>query len=421
MFFRLTVRLKQIAYSGDNIGNDLSFQFNVKGHGTLLKSNISLGQRRSFNEILFQENVPEGSISFPIRVDITEKDPVFHDTGSGSSYWNIQLQPSEPQTHSFNAEVIASGRDKGKKATFSFMLEANVENVIKVDITSITTAEQNQQIRRTFNLPNPFLAEGDRVEVIGDIIPDLVATTTFHGISDPANHGAFNPVRQQATDEVISVFTPAARDININADVTRLGYGLQANQVCGDMPVTIIEQRLIQMIWSEGRSRTQRERIGLGWVARNRIGDAGFAPNNQNLIQVLTVQGQFATSTVTHDTAPAQERARYDEIVDESGQVQQGNIADPTLGSIGFVTPRGSDISIILNAFDTGATGDAQDLGIRNPGFVGDYQTVLLNTRQEYEQAAQTPDTPQFSDNPFVFFRRKTPNDPTIRFNTGGN
>jgi len=58
---------------------------------------------------------------------------VFHDTGSGSSSFNVQLQESEPQTHSLNANVIASGGDKRKTATFTFMMEADV-HVIKVEL-----------------------------------------------------------------------------------------------------------------------------------------------------------------------------------------------------------------------------------------------------------------------------------------------
>ena len=243
--------------------------------------------------------------------------------------------------------------------------------------------------------------------------------TTFYGASIPASHGAFNPAQQQGTDRIESVFAPAARDININANVTKLGYGLAQNQACGDMAVTIVEQRLIQMIWAEARGRTQRERIGVGWVARNRIDDTAFPPTPRDLTEVLTQPGQFSASTVTRDTAPARERARYDEIADESGQVQQETVADPTLGSTGFVTPKNSDITKILNAFDSGVTGDVQKLDIRHPRFTDThYQAVLLNERTEYENAARTSAE---HDNPFVFFRRKAPNDPTVKFNTGGS
>ena len=85
----LIIRLKEIIYSGENIGNDLSFEFSVKGLVTCLESKISCGQRKSFNEVLFQETFAEDSVSLPISVNIAEKDPVFHDTGSGSSRFNV--------------------------------------------------------------------------------------------------------------------------------------------------------------------------------------------------------------------------------------------------------------------------------------------------------------------------------------------
>jgi len=114
----LIIKLKKIIYSGENIGDDMSFQFNVKGQVTHVKTKISFGQHKSFNKVLFQETFAAGSVSLPISVNITEEDPVFHDTGSGSTNFNVQLQESEPQMHSFNANVMARVGDKGKTATF---------------------------------------------------------------------------------------------------------------------------------------------------------------------------------------------------------------------------------------------------------------------------------------------------------------
>jgi DNA mismatch repair ATPase MutL len=51
----LTVKLKKIIYSGENIGNDLSFRFDVKGQVTQIKTGISAGKQKSFNKALFQE------------------------------------------------------------------------------------------------------------------------------------------------------------------------------------------------------------------------------------------------------------------------------------------------------------------------------------------------------------------------------
>ncbi|MBU4212689.1 MAG: hypothetical protein KKD33_08925 [Verrucomicrobia bacterium] len=64
----LIIKLKKIIYNGENIGNDLSFQFDVKGQATQVKTRISSGQHKSFNKALFQGTFPEGSTSLPIRV-----------------------------------------------------------------------------------------------------------------------------------------------------------------------------------------------------------------------------------------------------------------------------------------------------------------------------------------------------------------
>ena len=160
MLFLLTVRLKEIIYSGENVGNDLSFEFSVRGLVTRLRSKIACGQRKSFNEVLLRSPFPEGSISLPVSVDITEEDPVFHDTGSGSSLFTVQLRESETQTHSFNADVVASGGDKGKRATLTFMLEAVID-ALKVEIT-FPNAGQMFFIDSTPKMPTiDFVADTD--------------------------------------------------------------------------------------------------------------------------------------------------------------------------------------------------------------------------------------------------------------------
>lgn len=132
----LTIKLKKITYSGENIGNDLTFQFNVKDQATQVKAGISSGEHESLDKVLFQETFAEEiSVNLPVSVAITEEDIVFNDAGSGSTRFNVQLQEPGTQTHSFNAKVVASGGDKGKTAAFTFVLEADV-SVIKIEIIS---------------------------------------------------------------------------------------------------------------------------------------------------------------------------------------------------------------------------------------------------------------------------------------------
>lgn len=162
----LIIKLKKIIYSGENIGNDLSFQFDVKGQATHLKTQISYGQRKSFNKVVFQGTFAEDSVGLPISVAITEEDPVFHDTGSGSSSFNVQLQESEPKTYSFNANVIASGGDKGKTATFTFMMEATV-HVLKIKLNNGASQTVNPD-DKVFIIPDPLMPQ-----LIAKVIPTI--------------------------------------------------------------------------------------------------------------------------------------------------------------------------------------------------------------------------------------------------------
>ena len=171
----LIIKLKKIIYSGENIGDDLSFQFDVKDQIAHVTTKISFGQHKSFNKVLFRGTFTKGSVSLPVSVGITEKDPVFHDTGSGSSSFNVQLQESETQAHSFNANVIASGGDKKRKATFTFMMEADV-SVLKVDILQPSPDENHTYATQPdYNSTGPiaFKAKVNGVNYTGNIDWDV--------------------------------------------------------------------------------------------------------------------------------------------------------------------------------------------------------------------------------------------------------
>jgi len=171
----LIIKLKKIIYGGDNIGRGLNFLFDVKGQTTQIKARISAGRHKSFNKILFQETFGEDSVSLPISVAITEEDIVFDDTGSRSSRFNVQLQETEPQTHSFNANVVASGGDRGKTATFTFIMEADI-SALKVDILQPSPDENHTYAAQSdYNSTGPiaFKAKVAGVNYTGSIDWDI--------------------------------------------------------------------------------------------------------------------------------------------------------------------------------------------------------------------------------------------------------
>ena len=414
----LTIRLKKIIYSGENIGDDMSFQFNVKGRVAQVKTGISSGQYKSFNKVLFQGTFTparrslgaggEDSVSLPISVAIAEKDPVFPDIGSGSSRFNVQLQKSEPQTHSFSANVIASGGDKGKTATFTFIMEADVEKALKVDISTTDANPRTTTSLVPFDTDNLFLAEGDVVKLAATNIAERVYSWSV----DPGGHGKFNPnnVQQNTTS-----FTPSARNIEPVLPLTTIRLSLNGEERVYVQAARIVEQRAVRMLMAEARDSriSEVERQGLLWVARNRIIDNRF-PNT--LGQVLTPSNftDFPAAQTRGTLPDFLTKKEYDKITDIAGKILSGQIADNTAGSVGFVTPDVSDVVIIQNAIDSKSVSDAKDIGlIQIPDFpaMPDLQIVLIKGLRSFNSAPC----------PFIFFREKTdPNSLTVLDLRGG-
>jgi len=405
----LTVRLKKIIYSGENIGDDLSFRFDVQGQVAQVKTRISSGAHKSFDEVLFQGTFPEGSVRLLISVNIAEKDSVFHDTGLGSSSFNVQLQEPETQTHSFNANVIAGGGDKGKTASFTFIIEADIEKALKVEISTTDANPRTTTSIVPFDADNLFLAEGDVVKFIATAIANLV----YSWAVDPENHGHFTPnnVRQNTTS-----FTPSSRNIEPGLPLTTISLNLDSAEKVYVKEARIIEQRAIRMLMAEARDRriSEVERQGLLWVAKNRINDNRFLGAG-SLNGVLQKGFKDFPAAQTRGTLPDfLTKKEYDKITDIAGKVLSGQLADNTAGSIAFVTPLSNDLVIIQNAIKSNSTSDAKDIGLKIiPALpdIPDLQIVLIN---ELRPFSSTP-------RPFIFFREKTdPNSLTVLDMRGG-
>ncbi|MDO9542785.1 MAG: hypothetical protein Q7J98_10745 [Kiritimatiellia bacterium] len=409
MLVLLTIKLKKIIYSGENIGNDLIFQFNVQRQVAQVKTGISSGQHKSFDKVLFQGTFTESSARLPIRVNITEKDPVFPDTGSGSSRFNVQLQGPETQTHSFNANVIASGGDQGKIAAFTFIMEANVVKALKVDISTTDANPRTTTSQAPFDINNLFLDEGDLVKFTATAIANLV-----YGWSvEPENHGNFNPnnVRQNTTS-----FTPSSRNIEPVLPLTTIILSLDSDEKVYVQEARIVEQRAIRMLMQEARDSriSEVERQGLLWVAKNRINDSRFLGAG-SLNGVLQEGFEDFPAAQTRGTLPDfRTKKEYDKITDIAGKVLSGQFADNTAGSIAFVTPSANDLVIIRKAIDSNSASSAKDIGLKIiPALpaIPELQIVLINGLRPFNSASR----------PFIFFREKTdPNSLTVFDLRGG-
>ncbi len=126
----LAVMLKKIHYSGQDIGNDLHFNFIVSQKNRDFKTQFPVNKSIFFQKkILFEKEVSGDSIVLPIMGKVTEienhlprgfkfLDP--NDVGSGSTKFKINLNRRDNQLHQFRINV----KEGFKTATFTFFLEA---------------------------------------------------------------------------------------------------------------------------------------------------------------------------------------------------------------------------------------------------------------------------------------------------------
>ncbi len=347
----LIIKLKGIVYSGENIGDDMSFQFDVKGQVTHVKTKISFGEHKSFNKVLFQETFAEGSISLPISVDITEEDSVFNDTGSGSSNLKVQLQESETQMHSFNANVIASGGDKGKTATFTFIMEADVENVLKADFQeAIVGHGESRPLDLLDKTQKPYVirtAQNDAVRILGDLDPQL-----DRDVSWAATAGDMQPT--SAHNDDVSVFTPSSTDpvLPDQATVT-LTYTVKGTSLDKSLLTRVAVQELVQVLFGEAATTDPiATRRAIADVIRNRVSNPLW-PNTY--VDVILQAGQFGAvggelyngSVSRHhlleDLGWVFNCGPYDDSVKAACEIFSNEIGPQAGGCIGYFAPMVGD------------------------------------------------------------------------------
>lgn len=122
---KLVVSLKQISYSGGNIGNDLIFGFDVNGKYVFLDQKINAGKNQTIDRILLRLRAKEGDkVNFSVGVVVTEQDMIYDDVGQGTTAFTFDVAQSGTKSHSFQVNV----KERNKTATFSFKVEAAIKD-----------------------------------------------------------------------------------------------------------------------------------------------------------------------------------------------------------------------------------------------------------------------------------------------------
>lgn len=149
---KLVVSLIQIRYSGGNIGNDLTFGFDVNGEESFLSQKISAGKNKTVSKILWKSSATEGGkISFKINAVVTEQDLIVSDVGEGNTAFDFNVTPSEVYTHEFQVQV----KEGKKTATFTLKLEAAIKDLdysrfdqaLKYMYEELTTNAQSKDVQ----------------------------------------------------------------------------------------------------------------------------------------------------------------------------------------------------------------------------------------------------------------------------------
>lgn len=151
---KLFAVLKQIRYSGKNIGDDLSFAFETNGEIDFIKPKIRFGKSIPMDIVLWRKPAIEGEmVNIHVKTLVTEEDWVFSDTGEGEAFFSYEVSLSDTKNYEFQVNVNAKGEGK-KTATFSFLVEVGIkevdysrfDKVLEYIFNEMTTNVQSQTV-----------------------------------------------------------------------------------------------------------------------------------------------------------------------------------------------------------------------------------------------------------------------------------
>jgi hypothetical protein len=121
------VKIKNIIYSGDNIGDDFKIETTINGHSQTLNLQLKHRQTRLLNTIVFQSLIDQ-IINLPIQIKVTEKDIALNDIGSTTD----SLQISTVQENQVTISIDERGRIKKKKtAILTIVFKIISQNAIQ--------------------------------------------------------------------------------------------------------------------------------------------------------------------------------------------------------------------------------------------------------------------------------------------------
>ena len=127
----IRLRIAEIKYTGDSVGDDIRIEIESLNKFVGLNMRLKRGSDRALNVEIGQFFGDGVSFTLPVTIRIIERDLVFNDVGSVQEKIKINLNDSSPQLHTYRVEVQERRNFLSrKKAVFEVTLEAGVSDAI---------------------------------------------------------------------------------------------------------------------------------------------------------------------------------------------------------------------------------------------------------------------------------------------------
>lgn len=128
----VVLKLVSISYSGKSIGNDLLIE--IKALDQILSTDITLDQGRTaeINKNIGIFSGDEITFALPVKIIITEKDPIFNDVAHKTVRVKVDLSSGGKQMSSHRITIHETRKfSKGTKAVFDLTLEVSFQKAIR--------------------------------------------------------------------------------------------------------------------------------------------------------------------------------------------------------------------------------------------------------------------------------------------------
>lgn len=128
---KISIKLKNIEYSGDSIGDDIKLEISIKNKVYNLNKLIKPNSVSEINKEIAQFEIPENIFEEKIYIKVMEKDLIFNDIGQISDQIKIDLGFEKSKDFKFKIKVQEI-RKNLRKVTAIFNLILVIEQAKKI-------------------------------------------------------------------------------------------------------------------------------------------------------------------------------------------------------------------------------------------------------------------------------------------------